>query len=328
MDGTRLALVVGAAILFLPSGAAPSSTDALSPSIDGALVYLENQRTDGHFDGAFAPLAAEAAVRAGHTLTTWPATHPVGLDITLANRTGIALLRPAYVLGLADVARHPDDPAVAQVRALRNGDGFGDSTLFNDDAWSVLALRAWGVPASDPDLEVGVHELRSHQATDGGWSWHVGSASDVDTTGMVLAALGGLPGTEPAFGNATAFLHKIAEPDGGYGTGASTYANCDSTVWALRGLTAANAAGRPSDWSFLATLRNPDGGFAYQPKGPSNPLCTAEVAAWLAQARAEDLDASGYGPSSTKIPGLVGPTTFLGIGCVALLLRRRKPATP
>lgn len=82
----------------------------------------------------------------------------------------------------------------------------------NSTALAAMALRAMAQPAAAARA---LTALTQAQNADGGWGYTLGSASDVNSTGLSLAALKGVratPATRTAVARATAYLAKASFP--------------------------------------------------------------------------------------------------------------------
>lgn len=314
----RLALVASLALLSLPGCAVPGSgSDDLTSASRSATAapshietaglqawdHLLSLRDDGgRWSEGLVPYLVEAAVAGGRDPRSWPPELPLvqQLGWPADNGSYIGSLRSLYAFALAN-----ERAEEVEGRILEGFDGrqFGDPALLNDDAFALLALHATA-DRDDPRWSGWTASLASNQSDDGGWSWGVGGPGETDMTGIVLDAIGQEAQAGPADSErAAVFFATTRAPDGGHALMPGDDAgNCDSTVWALRGLArveggdGASDAERRAAWDFLLALQRDDGGFAYQPDGPANALCTAEVAALIGDA------------VHGRVPGPVGAT--------------------
>jgi hypothetical protein len=271
----RPAPFLAAAVLVLGGCLAPSA-----PTWTGlgtaTLDALAAAQKDGKFDPFLVPYAVEAAVRNGIEPDTWPPRHPLLDALAVPAGPYLAQLRPSYALALAN----PGDPDVqSRVRAtvLAGFDGiqFGDADKTLDDAFALLALAAIGNAASSQAAAAATWLVSAANAT-GGWSYLAHGAPDVDSTGMVMAALGAVGKAGDGFG--LAFADRAQGTDGGFGAAPGARSNCDSTVWAVRAHLVSGAPVPEAAWLFLASLHTRDGGWSLHPGEPSNALCSVEVA--------------------------------------------------
>jgi hypothetical protein len=287
-------LALSLAAMALAGCAAPG--DGPAP-LDGALDFLLAQREEGRWPAAFVPHMLEVANAANLAPWAWPEGRPLTAQFVMPPDNGslLSTLRALYGATLVD-----DDgltqEAADRVRAAYDGRQFGDPALLNDDAFALLVLASAHADFATEPARSMPDALLQNQSADHGWSWHVGGAGEVDMTGIVLTALSGARShsTQPApkaldrVGRdyVLHFLDGTRTPDGGHGLRAGGDAgNCDSTVWAIRSYALLGAPRPQAEWDFLLSLRNGDGGFAFQSGGPSNALCTAEVAVLLALER-------------------------------------------
>ena len=294
------ALVAVLLLLALPptAGTAAEDDDA---RVARAMAWLAaQQRADGTWDLLTQGYPAEAAASAGLDPKEWPtrersahaALHPSPCTHLVNPRDRQdcvykSWLRVAHAAGVSGY-----DPRALNgkdaVQAAR--DGFvagqsGDAAYVNDDVWAILALRAAGVRADDPQVRASVEVLLRARAGDGGWSHlSVAGSSRTDMTGMALAALRAAGEPVPDAARARAYLlaqldrekhgFRSGDPNGG--------ANCQSTVWALHGLAVLGGFDEREALGYLRGLQNPDGGFSISGAGPSDVFCTTEAVVILA----------------------------------------------
>jgi energy-coupling factor transport system substrate-specific component len=102
----------------------------------------------------------------------------------------------------------------------------------NSTAFAVMALRASGVGGTAHSLSW----LRRVRNGDGGWGAVPGGASDPDSTGAVLQALG--HGSRAAR-RGVRYLRRTQRASGGWSLGEGGSVNTQSTAWAIQGLVAA-----------------------------------------------------------------------------------------
>lgn len=351
--GALLAALAGTLLVGLPhvSAAGPASTDA-----QAALGWLAAHRQPtGTFETGLAPLVVEAAMANGLDPSSWPEeSHPALASLVSAAASSPSLLAGVRAMHARAIAGAATANDTAALMGSYRGGQFGEETLLNDDIWALrtlVAAGAWHDPSARAAMQAAAQNLSAAQASDGGWSWQRGGASSTDLTGMVLVALretaqaagwkaegaeaSFLP--EAALSAAQRYLQG-AGSNGGYGERAGTTPNCDSTVWAIRGLDAAAAQVPLGAWSYLAGLHGADGGFAYQAerdqrgggsKGPqaapqpSNALCTAEVATLLGEWTHLHGEPAGYGPATHSSPAQpVIPVLVAVLGLVARRIRQ------
>lgn len=148
----------------------------------------------------------------------------------------------------------------------------------------ALALQAL-VWSKEAVPSAAIETLFSDQRPNGGWGWpYGGTATDVDTTGLILEtlAMAGVPATDPHVQKAIAYLRAVQNADGGWGMDAGRESNANSTALAMRGLLAYGEdlcappyvrstvlLGRKhSPWQALWRFQAPDGGFQWTEKQP------------------------------------------------------------
>lgn len=297
-------------LLAVPAPHAASSDGAPDDAarVARGLAYLAaQQRDDGTFPYVQAAYVSEALAAAGHDPRAWPtpgrsawdAMRPYG-----GYSPYYAHLRNAYgaaVNGHDPRSVHGED-LVALVRAGFAHGQFGDVTWVNDDAWAILALRAAGVPADDPQIQDAALFLELARAQDGGWNLQTRPvAGDTDLTGMALAALKAAGRDLSNDLRAKIFLDGNKDPATGAhrGSPAGAY-NCQSTAWALHGYAALGVEADPRSLDYLRGLQREDGGFSTG-TGRSHPWCTAEALVVLAGARHP---LPGFAPGTLAIPPL------------------------
>ncbi len=165
------------------------------------------------------------------------------------------VLRAVAVSGV-DVHHFGGYDLVAELERLYNpSTGRFDPTNNFKQALAIEALVAAGtqVPAA------ALQSLANDQRPNGGWGWQYGgTAVDVDTTGLVLEAIGavvGNPATFPQGVQAYQFLQAQQAPNGGWPSIPGGVVNCDSTALAIRALLVAGQNPRVAPYTGL----NPDG---------------------------------------------------------------------
>ncbi|HEX2065696.1 MAG TPA: hypothetical protein VHI93_02690 [Candidatus Thermoplasmatota archaeon] len=261
MRALALALV---ALALLPTPAAAARiplADARS-----ALDTLATLRgPGGGYDPGMAPLAVEAAAALGIDPALWPSRERSALAALRPAGNGTLLEQVRSIHARAVAGRGTPADAAAAEATFQEGQ-FGDIVLLNDDVWAIRALRALGTSASDAYLQASARRVASHQDPGGGWPWRIGGSPSVDVTGMAAVALvqaGALPPEAAAAARGYLAARHNATTGGFSEHEAGGAANCDSTVWAVRGLHALGQPAPPSALAYLASLHQPDGGYAY-----------------------------------------------------------------
>ncbi|MFJ9628267.1 prenyltransferase/squalene oxidase repeat-containing protein [Streptomyces sp. NPDC101175] len=272
-----------------------------------------------------------AALAAGITVTV-SATTPVAAGPSPSPSVAI----PAGLYGTADptydgvwrqslallaqdaVGVRPADSAVAWLAGQQCADGgFAafradpgkacDAKVMVDTNSTAAAVQALAALAGSRDARVAraVAWLKSVENPDGGWGYSPGGASDANSTGVVMGALGAagvtVPNVRKDGKSPYDALRKLALPcDGGTDAGAFAYqpdkkgglvANADATAAAVLGLAGQSLAGsRRDDAGAPADCARPD-------SGASGTALSRNGARWLTRALAKD------GHLTTALPG-------------------------
>ncbi|MCK4222573.1 MAG: hypothetical protein KAX25_06825 [Dehalococcoidia bacterium] len=172
----------------------------------------------------------------------------------------------------------PSGDYVTPLKSYYDGTQIGDSELLNDDFWGVMALIAAG---EDPDSDIvqnTVAFIEDNQNEDGGWSWTVGSDSDVDDTAaviMALAAAGESPTSSDSMADGLLYLHYEEDDCGGFASFGTL--NSASTSWAIDAIVASGEDPTSEDWTwddnpvdYLLSLQDTDGGFKWKEDSSQN----------------------------------------------------------
>lgn len=297
------AAVLLALVLLSPLSLTRTAADDGDVVADALDYVASRQGADGRWTLSSQGYPIEAAAAAGADAKRWPTeARPAFAALTpesayceekpLTERQDCAyktLLRVVHAAGAAGY--DPRDlngiDGVAQVRAGFVGNQFGQPIFVNDDIWAILALRAAGVPASDTLVQAGAQNVLDARNSDGGWDHlTLDSASDVDMTGAALAALAAAGLLLPDPGAARAFLIKAAAGEGYAPRPGGTSPSCQSTAWAIHGLTLLGHTDHEGALSYLASLRKADGGLGLTLTSAEGELfCTVEALVPLAGAR-------------------------------------------
>lgn len=313
MFATRArALLLLVLLAPLAPAAAPAPPTDAERAERGLAFVAARQGPDGTWSLTSQGYALEAAAGVGVDPKRWPTpersafaaqrVEACAYKTLPADREDCAyksLLRVVH--GVGATGYDPVDvnglKAVEQVRAGFVAGQFGQPQYVNDDMWAILALRAAGAPASDPQVRAAAANVRAAQLDDGGWSYApIGTRSSIDMTGLALAAL--RAAGDDATTNHAARAYVAAAYDAarkGFRTPGESV-NCQATVW---GVHAARLVGEPREEA-LETLRgiqNVDGGFAITLGGPSDLFCTVEAVPLLAGAR---LPMPAYAPATVE----------------------------
>jgi hypothetical protein len=168
---------------------------------------------------------------------------------------------------------------VTKVESFYDGTQFGDAGLTSDDYWAVMALISAGVYASNPKIQSALSFTKANQnATDHGWSWGVGQASDVDSTAAAIMALvsAGEPTSSTYVTSGLSYVKARQTDTGGFDSwGYGTSAETDS--WAIQAIVAAGQDPTSGSWTQngktpiddLLTFQDSGGGFNDYTGSPS-----------------------------------------------------------
>lgn len=244
---------------------------AASAGVPEAVAYLKVQPQDDWITQALVA-AGEQNVPTGH-LTSFSGSSATDY----AKR----------ILAIAAVKENPSTFAsvdlVAGLKGLASAGQIGDPALLNDDAWGILALRATGVPASDPVISGAADFLLAHQNSDGGWGYAVGVPSDTNDTAAVLMALAevGTTSADAPVASAVTYLSTQQTSDAGFVYQLPCFwPGCDaadsaSTSWVVSALTKLKlnpvswVKGSATPFDFLQSLQTGDGSFKWQAGDPA-----------------------------------------------------------
>ncbi len=184
------------------------------------------------------------------------------------------------ILAIVAVGENPTTFAGTDlVQGLKNlsvSNQIGDTSLLNDDAWGILALRAAGVSAEDSVIASSKQYLLNHQEVSGAWGYALGSGGDTNDTSAVIMAFisAGESLTSTAISNAKNYLHTTQNTDGGFpysiGTEFGSESDSGSTAWVMSALNKLGEQvttwnkGDNTPATFLAGLQTADGSYKWQ----------------------------------------------------------------
>lgn len=316
------ALPVALAALVVSLGFA-GVPDAQADAADGRDWLAGAQNSDGGF-------AATPGQPSSAAMTTWAmlgleAAGINPLDVERNGRSPIEYLRSARITSATDLERtilalegaglnsrsFEGRDLVAQLRSKRSRDGSWDGQV-NITAFGILALRA----AGQSDVGGSANWLRDAQNSNGGWGFAPGRASDADSTGAAMQALGVAGGSSDALRDGARYLISVQKGDGGW-TLAGGFTNSQSTAWAIQGLMAAGGSGAAvSDGvGYLARRQAGDGHYAYSASSDQTPVWVTAQALTGVTRRPFPLAAVPRAPRSgkTQAPG-DSVETGMGLG--------------
>lgn len=187
------------------------------------------------------------------------------------------------VLALRAAGRPVDDVAgrnlIGEISRARRGGRIGPTVASTQ--FGALALRASGrrVPTAVR------RQIVRDQNSDGSWSAVAGDGGDSNLTASGLQALraAGLSRRHPAIRRGVRALARFRTSDGGYSLTRGGRADAQSTAWALQGLAAVGRRDARAE-RYLASLRRPDGSYAYRRGLTLTPVwVTAQAVAGVAR---------------------------------------------
>jgi len=262
-----------ALLALIPSPAGAATEQEVEDSIEAAVSWLRAQQepsgslgSGGGLDPAWALLGLAGAglhpadLRAGPSLPS-AQDHYLGLwtgpdDTAWTSAAAPQATDYARVILLARAAGL--DPArlsagqnlVAKLGGYyRDGYFTSQTSLFNHTLFGLLALAQAPVP--DWLLERTAQTVEANRHADGGYTSYpvtneatYTAESDVDSTGMAIAALCGATraATDPAVAGGIDFLRSKRTANGSIG-------NVDSTSWALDGMGACGIVRGSAEWT-------------------------------------------------------------------------------
>jgi hypothetical protein len=153
------------------------------------------------------------------------------------------------------------------------------------NAWGVLGTLALSQTAPASALDA----LRASITISGGWEWQTGWGPDSNTTALAIQTLiaAGEPLTSSAVVSGLAFLASTQQADGGfaYDVPAQWGSDANSTAYAIQAIYAAGEDPLGERWSkdganpvsYLLSLQNEEGAFAWQSGGEANLLATQQA---------------------------------------------------
>jgi len=293
---TVISLLVACALLLVPLLSAPVLGAVSYPfqnsdsEVADALDYLGGEQdTDGSIGGfelsAWVIMAIATAEEDPHD---WKVGDNPSIVDYLAANVSSAASSTDYSRTLLAIAAADEDPTnfggrdfVSLLEATYDGTQIGDDSLLNDDFFGVMGLIAAGESPSSETIANPVTFIKDNQNTDGGWSWGVGAASDVDMTASAIMALiaSGESQSSAAITDALAYIKSTHVDSGGFESWGATNSATDS--WGIDSIVAAGQDPTSTDWTSgtgntpvddLVSFQNPDGSFNWTAGTLSNPL--------------------------------------------------------
>lgn len=261
-----------ALLALVPAPATAATDEEVDDSVAAALAWVRAQQqpdgslgSSGGLDSAWALLGVAGAglhpadLRLGPSLPSaqdryrslWTGPDDTAwTSLSVPQATDYArVILLARAAGLDPARLAAGQNLLAKLAAYyRDGYFTSQASLFNHTLFGLLALAQLPVPEWVAERSAAIVEANRH--ADGGYTSYPVSGeatynaeSDVDSTGMALAALCGAGRTaaDPAVAGGLAFLAAKRAPSGAIG-------NVDSTSWALDGMGACGVARGSAAW--------------------------------------------------------------------------------
>jgi len=251
------------------------------PHVVSALAYLASQQSSDGSIGGFqiSCWVTMAIASAGYNPDDWKRSGTSITDYLVSNRNQMDQSKVTdiakFILSITAARRNPRNVGgvnyVTMLEGTTVNNQFGDETLYNDDAWAIIALISAGVDKNTVEISNSVSYLKNHQNADGGWSWHSGASSADDTAATMMALIAaGEQASSPPVTNAVSYLRSQLASGGGFTF--DSEANSASDAWAIMALAAASIDPTTSDWiqsgtspvAHLMSLQNEDGSFSWK----------------------------------------------------------------
>jgi len=274
------------------TGGYVSDSETLTPlsgdtPLSKALNYLRNaQGTDGKIsDFATSCWAVMAIAAAGEDPHNWKGSSGKSIvEYLIENKGQLDLNVPTdvarFILAMTATGEDPRNIGgtnyVETLKGLLNNSQIGSPSQLNDDFWGVMALVSAGENVSSTIIQGSVNFIKTHQNTDGGWSWAVGGTSDVDDTAAAVMALvsAGEDAESNTIAKALQYLKSQQQSNGGFPC--FGVVNSASDSWAIDAIYSVGQ--NPEDWKVnnisvidhLLTLQNADGSFNWTASTPAN----------------------------------------------------------
>ncbi len=197
------------------------------------------------------------------------------------------------VLAVGQDPRNFGTDLISGLKGFHQNGQIGDTGLINDDIFAVLALSGAGEDVNQATIRDSIEYIVSHQKADGGFSYSLTGANDIDTTCAAIQALAlarnkgysGSADLDAALTAARGFLQAAQNEDGGFpysASGTFTDSNIASTAWAVQALAALGedvsawkSGGGSTPYNFMLASQNADGSFGWTPGSAGQNLMTA-----------------------------------------------------
>ncbi len=247
--------------------------------VSQSLEWLRSQQqTNGSIGGfATSSWAVMAIVASGEDPHDWSNGNDSIIDYLKKNTDSLSSPTDysRFILSMVAAGVDPKNvngtDFVAALESFYNGTQFGDPSLLNDDFWAVMALISAGIDKNDEKIQNAIAYIKSNQNEgDNGWSFGLGTDSDVDSTAAAIMALisAGESQSSTHITNGLEYMKSKQVSRGGFDSwGFGTSA--ESNSWAIQAIVAAGQNPTSADWTKegknptndLLSFQNQDGSF-------------------------------------------------------------------
>jgi hypothetical protein len=269
------------------SGSETSTPLSGDTPLSKALNYLRSvQGADGKIsDFATSSWAVMAIAAAGEDPHNWKGSSGKSIvEYLIENKGQLNLNVPTdvarFILAMTAAGEDPRNIGgtnyVEILEGFLNNSQIGSPSQLNDDFWGVMALVSAGENVSSTIIRGSVNYIKTHQNTDGGWSWAIGGTSDVDDTAAAVMALvsAGEDAESDTIAKALKYLKSQQQPNGGFPC--FGVVNSASDSWAIDAICSVGQ--NPEYWKVnnisvvdhLLSLQNADGSFNWTASTPAN----------------------------------------------------------
>jgi hypothetical protein len=248
-------------------------------TVNQAIEWLRSQQQTNGSIGSFATSSwvVMAIVASGEDPHNWSNGGDSIIDYLKKNKESLSSPNDysRFILSIVAAGENPRNvngiDFVATLESFYNGTQFGDPSLLNDDFWAIMALRSVGIDNNDEKIQNAVAFIKTNQNEgDGGWSFGVGSDSDVDSTAASIMALISVneSKTSTHIIDGLEYIKTKQVSSGGFDSwGYGTSAESDS--WAIQAIVAAGQDPTDANWTKegknpvddLILFQNQDGSF-------------------------------------------------------------------
>ncbi len=266
---------IASSIIFLSASIINGATDESQKAVNYILTKPQN---------AWTTMALSAAGQ-----NNIPSDHLKNITSSNANDYSSA------ILAITAINQNPKtfggSDYVAKLESFFDGTQLGDSSLLNDDIFSLLALTSAGESSSNSIVLGTKNYIISKQNFDGGWGWSPSASSDSNMTSAAIMALisAGVSNTDTVVRNAVEFLKTMQNQDGGFSydaSGTEKISDAASDSWVVSAIYAAGQ--NPSQWTKgdkdpiinLKSLQDASKGFFHHQSGDQETSFSATESAY------------------------------------------------